>query len=92
MEKVELEKVRKKLKKLPSYIVIKLLNWAKDVELFGLSVVRRSPGLHDEGLKGKWAGYRSIRLSKGYRAIYILHPKTKELTIVDVVDVSNHEY
>ena len=92
MEKVELEKVRKKLKKLPGYIVIKLLSWAKDVEFLGLVAVRKSPGLHDEPLKGRWSGYRSIRLSKGYRAIYILEPKTKELTIVDVVDVSNHEY
>lgn len=92
MEKVELEKVRKKLKKIPSYIVLKLLSWAKDVEVLGLSSVRKSAGLHDEPLKGKWAGYRSIRLSRGYRAIYILEPKTKELTIVDVVDVSNHEY
>ena len=92
MEKVELEKIRKKRKNLPEYIIIKLLSWAKDVELLGLASVRKSPGLHDEPLKGKLAGYRSIRLSRGYRAIYILEPKTKELTIVDVVDVSNHEY
>lgn len=50
----------------------KLADWALAVETYGLEEVRKVPGYHDEPLKGKRAGQRSIRLSRAYRAIYII--------------------
>ena len=63
---------KKELNKIPEYIELKFYSWVKDVEEFGLSEVRKVPGLHDEELKGKRKrkNQRSIRLSKSYRAIY----------------------
>ena len=70
MDRVIFNKVEKQFKKLPHFILLKLLAWAKSVELKGLREVRKIPGYHDEPLKGNRIGQRSIRLSKGYRAIY----------------------
>ena len=38
----------------------------------GLEATRRVPGFHDEPLRGHWAGYRSVRLSVFYQAIYAI--------------------
>jgi toxin HigB-1 len=91
MFKVDLHSVKKDLKKIPHYVVIKLQAWARDVELFGLPEIRKVPGYHDEPLKGKRSGQRSIRLSKSYRAIYTTS-KSGAITIVSVEEVNKHEY
>jgi proteic killer suppression protein len=88
---VELEKVKKKLKRLPRYVVKKLLQWAKDVEEFGLSEVKKAPGYHDEPLKGRRKGEFSIRLSKSYRAIYTVS-KNLSIKVIIVNEVNKHDY
>lgn len=89
--KVELENVRKELKKLPKYVVSKLNLWVSEVEEHGMPEVRKVPGYHDEPLKGKRAGQRSIRLTKGYRAIYI-EENDGTLTVVTVEEIHKHDY
>jgi proteic killer suppression protein len=91
MYKVNFNKVQKELKKLPDYIVVKLLAWAKDVEKYGLIEIRKVPGYHDEPLKGHRKGQRSIRLSKSYRAIYTLD-SLQAVRIVIIEEVNKHEY
>lgn len=88
---VAFENVIKELRKLPHFIVRKLNKWARDVERLGLEEIRKIPGYHDEPLHGDRKGQRSIRLSKGYRAIYIEY-KEGNVRIVSVEEVSNHEY
>jgi len=83
-------KLEKKLKKLPKNILLKFYAWIYAVELRGLLEVRKNPGFHDEPLKGKRAGQRSIKLNRSYRAIYI--EKNKKLEIVEVIEVNKHEY
>lgn len=61
------------------------------VEAFGIDEIRKIPGFHDEPLKGKRTGQRSIRLSKSYRAIYIEYSEN-EIDIVSVEEVSKHDY
>ncbi len=69
----------------------KLKAWADAVEQDGLRAVRRVPGYHDESLRGRRQGQRSIRLSQQWRAIYILSPSgTAEL--VTVTEVTPHAY
>jgi proteic killer suppression protein len=76
--------------RLPPHIRSKLQLWKRDVELAGLDAVRRRPGFHDEPLKGKRHGQRSIRLSRSYRAIYVIGKDTVEF--VRVEEVSKHDY
>ena len=65
--------------------------WVGTVQTVGLEVTRRSPGYHDEPLKGEWAGYRSIRLSRSYRAIYtIRRDGSIEFALVETVNKHNY--
>ena len=65
--------------------------WVGSVQTVGLEVTRQVPGYHDEPLKGDWAGYRSIRLSRAYRAIYSIEDDgTVEFVLVETVN--KHEY
>ncbi|STX81627.1 Plasmid maintenance system killer protein [Legionella busanensis] len=52
---------------------------------------RKSPGWHDEPLKGERAGQRSIRLNKQWRAIYILK-KDSTIEFIEVMEVTPHDY
>ena len=89
--KVELSSlVKKQLKKLPVHIVISFQNWSEDVEDRGLLEVRKIAGYHDEPLKGDLKDYRSIRLSRSYRAYYRIINDTVEFVRVERID--KHEY
>ena len=91
MDKVIFDKVEKQLRKVPRFVVDKLLAWAKSIELRGLREVRKIPGYHDEPLKGDRRGQRSIRLSSAYRAIYSEeHDGTVNLVVLE--EVNKHEY
>lgn len=78
----------KSLRKCPKHVAVKLAFWIRQVEDIGLEQVRRIPGYHDEALKGNLVGKRSIRLSKAYRAVYMLKKDTVEFVLIE--DVSNH--
>jgi len=80
----------KHLRKVPSPISMKFRRWVTSVQKVGLLEVRKVPAYHDEPLKGKWKGYRSIRLNKAYRAFYRLEEGT--VTFVVVERVNKHEY
>lgn len=79
------------LQKVPHYIAIKLYEWIEAVAHDGLLEVRKVPGFHDEPLKGKRKGQRSIRLSKSYRAIYEMG-RDGSMQIVEIVEVNKHDY
>jgi len=91
VDKVVFDKVHKQLRKLPAYVVDKLLAWAKSVELKGLREIRKIPGYHDEPLHGSRRGQRSIRLSKAYRAIYT-EERDGTVNLVVIEEVNKHEY
>lgn len=57
----------------------------------GLDAARAIPGFKDHALKGKWKGYRAIRLSQAYRAIYtVLDDGSIETVFVE--EVNKHDY
>ncbi len=64
--------------------------WKKEVETHGIERVRKIPGYHDEPLKGKLRGIRSIRLGKGYRAYYRVEKGEVHALIVE--EVNKHDY
>jgi toxin HigB-1 len=81
----------KQLRRLPHYVVDKLLGWVRFVEQEGLEEARRIPGFHDEPLRGQRLGQRSIRLSKAYRAIYRIDERGS-IEFVIIEEVSKHGY
>ena len=82
---------QKDLRSAPSHIATKLLYWVGLVETSGLDMTRKQPGFHDEPLKGRRKGQRSIRLSRAYRAIYVVR-HDGALEFVSVEEVNKHEY
>jgi toxin HigB-1 len=84
-------RAEKQLGKAPRHIVDKLLAWVLWIEREGIEEVRKIPGFHDEPLKGKRRGRRSIRLSRAYRAIYRV-AESGGLEIVLVEEVTKHGY
>jgi len=91
MDKVDLSLVFKTLRKVPRHIIKNLQRWAMQVESIGITETRKIPGYHDEPLKGKKSGQRSVRLSLSWRAVYTEN-KNSELKIIIVEEISKHDY
>ena len=83
-------RAQKDLMTVPRHVAIKLGAWVDDVTVRGLEEVRKVPGYHDEPLKGRRAGQRSIRLSRAYRAIYEI--RVDDVAFVSVEEVNKHDY
>ena len=77
--------------KVPFHVAKKLQGWINHVNSAGLREARKIPGYHDEPLKGKREGERSIRLSKAYRAIYSI-ARDGSIEIVKILEVNKHDY
>ncbi len=91
MDKVLFDRVQKQLRKLPNFVYVKLMTWAKSVELKGLREIRKISGYHDEPLQGDRKGQRSIRLSRGYRAIYS-ESDNGAVNLIIIEEVNKHDY
>lgn len=91
IRKVRISKrAERQLEKVPQHIRVNLLLWVTTVEHDGLEETRKVPGYHDEPLRGRRSGQRSIRLSRSYRAIYEVRSDSVEF--VSVEEVSKHDY
>jgi len=86
------DRATKDLRKCPQHIVRNLMAWVGAVQLEGLEEVRKLPGYHDEPLRGEWEGHRSIRLSRSYRAIYVILADEECVQFARVETVNKHEY
>jgi toxin HigB-1 len=84
-------KAKRNLKKVPLAIALKLQIWIEAVGHCGLREVRKIPGYHDEPLKGRRKGQRSIRLNIAYRAIYTVN-STGIINFVEIQEINKHEY
>jgi proteic killer suppression protein len=81
---------QRQLLKVPGFIRKKFIAWIAAIEEVGLEAVRMTPGFHDEPLKGRLEGFRSIRLNRSYRAYYRI--VCDQVDIVYVERVDKHEY
>lgn len=81
----------KQLKRLPLHIKEHVLYWARSIETQGILEIRKLSGYHDEPLKGKRKGQRSIRLNRAYRLIYE-EDERGEVLVIGIMEVSKHEY
>jgi len=85
------KRAQKDLRFAPPQVRSKLKAWVNGVRTDGLEEVRKIPGFHDEPLRGKRTGQRSIRLSRSYRAIYrVLNDGT--VWFARVEEVTKHGY
>ena len=91
MDIVNLDRVKKRFKKIPQYVHAHLIKWAERVNMEGIRKIRKIPGYHDEPLKGKRKGKRSIRLTRSWRAIY-REEKDGIINLIIVEEVNKHEY
>lgn len=92
IRKVIIRKLAKKqITKLPRYIIESLEAWVDDVETRGLFEVRKTPGYHDEPLRGDRKGQRSVRLSRSYRAIYVTQ-RDHRIEFISIEEVNKHDY
>ena len=84
-------RVIKGLSRLPRHVAEKLYEWVGAVGFLGLEEVRKIAGYHDEQLKGDRKGQRSIRLSRAYRALYVVtHDGAAEVAVIE--EVTKHDY
>lgn len=79
----------KQIERLPDYISDAFADWIETVEEMGIRYVRRLPGYHDEPLKGRRLGERSVRLNRSYRVFYI---ETVEEIEITGIEVNKHDY
>lgn len=88
---VELNPVRKSLKRVPYFIRDKVQIWANMVEKEGLPSVQMVKGFRDHMLKGKRKNQRSVYLNKKYRLIYEVDMVGNDI-IITVKEVIPHAY
>lgn len=79
----------KQLIKIPGFIRKKVMFWIFLVESQGIAEVAKSPGFHDEPLKGHRIGQRSVRLNRAYRLIYKV---IADRVHIELLEVNKHEY
>lgn len=79
----------KQASKVPDFIRKKVLFWFFLVEQNGLIEVMKSPGFHDEPLKGARKGQRSVRMNKAYRLIYRV---IQDRVHIELLEVHKHDY
>ncbi len=89
------KRAEKELKLAPPQVQQKTAFWKKLVETQGLRKTKLLKGFHDEPLKGKRKGQRSIRLNIQWRAIYetcIGNDGYETIELVDIVEITPHRY
>lgn len=79
----------KQLSRVPDFIQKKVVFWVFLVETNGLAEVMKSPGFHDEPLKGDRKGQRSVRMNKAYRLIYHV---IQDRVHIELLEVHKHDY
>jgi len=85
----EHRKAVKQLASLPIDVLKRYEKWKDIILISGPDGLRQIKGFRDEALRGEWKGYRSSRLNIQYRVIYKIE---KDLVLVQVVNVTPHDY
>ncbi len=83
--------VEKQLDLVPDVINRKFRLWVALVQESGIREVRKHKGFHDEPLKGKRLGQRSVRLNRAYRALYAERAAGK-VELIEILEVNKHDY
>lgn len=79
----------KQIRRVPETIRKRVRSWLFAVESQGIWEVMKSPGFHDEPLKGDRRGQRSVRMNKAYRLIYRI---IENRIHIELLEVHKHDY
>ena len=85
----EHRKAVKQLASLPIDVLKRYEKWKDIILISGPDGLKQIRGFRDEALRGEWKGHRSSRLNIQYRVIYKIE---KDLVLVQVVNVTPHDY
>ncbi len=85
----EHRRIDKQLAAAPREILKRYEKWKDIAMISGPPGIRRITGFNDEGLSGKWEGYRSSRLGLQYRVIYQTMPGQQ---LFQVHSITAHDY
>jgi mRNA-degrading endonuclease YafQ of YafQ-DinJ toxin-antitoxin module len=85
----EHRRVDKQVASAPLEILKRYEKWKDIVEISGPPGLFLIKGFHDEGLSGKWRGYRSSRLGLHWRVIYQAIP---DKLLFRVASLTVHDY
>ena len=91
MTRIDISKVRKRLRKVPVEVRVKFQQWVLFMESNGLLEAQKFPGFRDHSLKGDRKGQRSVYLTKKWRAIYTIN-KDGRINLIIVEEVMPHDY
>ncbi|MFN7684732.1 MAG: hypothetical protein ACK5QT_04895 [Oligoflexia bacterium] len=83
-------RAEKSLYDVPKHVAVNFFVWRREVETHGIEETRKLAGYHDEPLKGRLKGIRSVRLGRGYRAYYRM--LTGQVKVVLLEDINKHDY
>jgi len=87
---VENHRVVKQLSgKAPVEVHKRYEKWKQTASALGPAGLEAIRGLHDEALRGKWAGHRASRLGLKWRVIYEV---VEDAFLIRVVEVNAHDY
>jgi addiction module RelE/StbE family toxin len=75
--------------RVPADILKRYEKWKDIASLSGPPGLRAIKGFRDEGLRGKWKGFRSSRLNEQWRVIYRV---VADALLVQVVRVTPHDF
>ncbi len=79
----------KQLASLPVDVLKRYEKWKDIILISGPDGLKHIRGFRDDALRGEWKGHRSSRLNVQYRIIYKIE---KDLVLVQVVNVTPHDY
>lgn len=85
----EHRRIDKQLAAAPREILKRYEKWKDIAMISGPPGLRLITGFNDEGLSGKWEGYRSSRLGLQYRVIYRTLPNQQ---LFQVHSITAHDY
>jgi len=85
----EHRRVTRKIGSIPIDILKRYEKWKDIVNVSGPEGLRLIKGLHDEALSGEWKGFRSSRLGRQYRVIYMVE---RDQVLVQVLNINAHDY
>ena len=73
----------------PQDVLKRYEKWKDIASISGPKGLRLIKGFHDEALSGQWRGFRSSRLNRQWRVIYLAH---KGALQIRVEEVKPHDY
>lgn len=85
----EHRRLDKQIKSVPIEVLKRYEKWKDIASISGPQGLRLIKGFHNEGLDGRWKGFRSSRPGDQWRVIYQIFPKEM---LFQIESITAHDY